>query len=307
MSFVMPLRCRVQFTTNALPTALLHADRDHEVILVLDKCPLENERKRRPISLEESVRVASDDEAGREVVYRWIDSHARLLDEHRVRILEFHGDESFWTGGLRMSGALNMGVKASTTDWIVGVGDEDLIFMPGWDTSMWRTLGEADPDKCVANMAMVTLQEREPCPETLTADWIHAQRSICSHYLTYPVAPRQSDPRHSRFSYAAFSRFFEVAKVPGVIEEACGVRSLTHWVPELMHKTLLHRVGGWPTSDASAFGPDIVQDDAFHAAGVRRRMATDHMVVHAKHFLYMSEDWDRVWTDPSILSVTDVI
>jgi hypothetical protein len=314
-SYVMPLRNRVTFTANALPTVIHHAERDHEIILVLDKCSLEHEFRRRPDSFgtDKSAWEGSivAERLAREHVYQWLDEHKSLLDEHKVRVLEFHGDERYWTGGLRMSGALNTGVQAATTEWIVGVGDEDLIFMPGWDRVMWDTLGLAagrDANKFVSNMVMVTLQGRETWPQPITAAWIHAQRQVCAHYLTFPLAPSHQEPRSTRISYAALNAFCNVAKLPGVIEEElCGVRTKTHWVPELMHKPMLVAQGMWPTDDASAFGPDIVQDDRFHAAGIQRRMAADHMVIHSKHLLYKSEEWDRTWVDSNILEIRDIL
>jgi hypothetical protein len=322
MSFVMPLRNRTTFTANALPTFLLHAVRDHEVILILDKCPLTHEFRRRPDSFTPSMweQYIKEDQDAREHMYRWLDSHQALLDEYHVRVLEFQGDERFWTGGMRMSGALNIGVGAATTDWIVGVGDEDLIFMPEWDRVMWETLGlhqGRDPNKTVSNMVMVTLQGRETWDgdrgpgagrKIPTAAWIHAQRAACAHYLTFPVALKHQDPRSTRISYAALSEFIDAAKLPGVVEEQCGVRLKTHWVPELMYKPMLVAQGMWPTDDASAFGPDIVQDDRFHHAGIQRRMASDHMIVHSKHYLYKDTDWDRVWVDPKIVdSIPDIL
>lgn len=321
MSFVMPLRNRTTFTANALPTVLLHAERDHEVILVLDKCPLEHEARRRPGALGDPTlwnKVIREDREGHDHMCRWIDDHKTLLDEYKVRVLEFSGDESFWTGGLRMSGALNMGVLASTTDWIVGVGDEDLVFMQGWDRVMWNTMGIAegrDPNKVVSNMVMVTFQGREGWDgnrgpvggKVPTTAWIHAQRAMCTHYLTFPLALEHQDPRYTRVSYAAFERFCNVAKLPGVVEERCGVRNRTHWVPELMYKPMLVRHGVWPTHDAAAFGPDITQDDLFHAAGIQRRMASDHFVLHSKHYIYINDDVDRVWVDPKIREIVSVL
>lgn len=312
-SFVMPLRVRTTFTSNALPTVLLHADRDHEVIIVLDKCSLEHEYRRRPDTYGKDVDVwnegLSADTAFREHVYRWFDSHQRILDEHKVKVLEFHGNERFWMGGMRMSGALNLGVKAATTDWIVGVGDEDLAFMPGWDRVLWDTLGLAggrDPNKTVSNMVMVTLQGRDTWPEPVTHEWIAQQRVVCPHYLTLPIRAATAH-NITRISYDTFKKFCNIASVPGVVEELCGVRAKTHWVPELMYKPMLVSQGMWPTDDASAFGPDIVQDDRFHRAVINRRMATDHMVLHAKHYLYKSEEWDRDWVDSEIVKIKEVI
>jgi hypothetical protein len=314
MSFVMPLRKRTTFTANALPTVIFHAERDHEIILVLDKCPHEYEFKSRPDSYGTDpsawASALEADRAAREHMCRWIDGHQALLDEHNVKILEFQGDEHYWTGGLRMSGALNVGVSAATTDWIVGVGDEDLIFMPGWDRVMWDTLGldeGRDPNKFVSNMAMITFQGRDWWPEPLTPEWIQAQRKQCSHYLTFPLAARHQSPEATRVSYDAIKRFCDIARVPGVIEEPCGARAMTHWVPELMFKPMLVRNGSWPTDDGSAFGPDIAQDDMFNRMGIRRRMSTDHMVVHSKHYLFKSAEWDRIWVDPEIVKIKGIL
>jgi hypothetical protein len=316
MSFVMPLRVRTTFTSNALPTVIQHAEREHEIILVLDKCPLEHEYRRRPDAYgpcdsPEWAAGLKQDADFREHVYRWFDEHHKLLDQHHVRVLEFQGDERYWTGGLRMSGALNMGVAAATTEWIVGVGDEDLAFMPGWDRVLWETSGikeGRDPNQVVANMVMVTLQGRElgSWPEPLTLEWIQAQRKACPHYLTFPI---RADRAHnlSRISYSSFKKFCDTASMPGIIEEPCGARIQTHWVPELMYKPMLVKHGMWPTDDGSAYGPDIVQDDRFGRAGVMRRMASHHMVLHAKQYLYMNEEWDRVWVDQKIRDIKDVL
>jgi hypothetical protein len=306
MAYVMPLRNRLQFTTNSLPSIILHASRAHEIIIVLDKCPLEYEMARRPEmypgSLSENAAALLDDRRDRETVYRWFDKHQKLLDEHHIKVLDFHGDESRWTGGLRAAAAMNMGVAASTSEWVVVFGDEDLVFQKNWDVAMWDVLRDHDPMRYVATPVMVTPGLYDPRPE-LTPEWIHAQRAVCCHKLTYPLAAEHAaDLDSGRLSYEAFMRFVEIGKKPGVYEELCGDRRVCHWVPLIMHRKLFDSIGGYPTTGRAAFSYDLVLDDALHDRGVIKRMPQDHMILHAKHLAYLSEEVDRVWADDVRLS-----
>ena len=81
MTYVMPLRSRLQFTTNALPSILRHSSRQHEIILVLDKTPYEHEVTRRTDAYrrEDVPRLLSTDQADREKMYRWFDAHRKPL------------------------------------------------------------------------------------------------------------------------------------------------------------------------------------------------------------------------------------
>lgn len=301
ISYVMPLRTRLEFTTNALPTILMHSTREHEVILVLDKCTYRHELARRPAlygtDLTHHDSAFADDQRAREKVYRWIDGHQKLLDEHRVRVLDFHGDETHWTGGLRAAGAMNMGIRASTSDWTAVFGDEDLVFARGWDAALWGALWDRDPMRTASLPVMVMPHVEESFPEPLAADWIHAQRGRCCHQLSYPIAPEYAQLWGGRITYDGFERFVEVAKQSGVHEERCGERRLCHWVPMLMHKDLFWSVGGYPTADAASCSFDITFDDALGRAGIVKRMPLDHMILHAKHFCYLSDEVDRLWGD----------
>jgi len=305
MAYVMPLRVRLQFTTNALPSLITHASREHEVIIVLDKCPAEYEftRRKAMYPVTDITSLVRDDRLGREKVYRWIDSHKALLDEHHVKILEFHGDERCWTGGLRAAGAMNAGVRAASSDWVLAFGDEDCVFTKGWDVAMWEAIRGRDPMKYVSTPVMVMPRvHEEGFPSPPDAAWIHAQRQRCCHQLTYPLAREFGELSSGRIPLDAFMRFAATARLDGTHEESCGERQMCHWVPLLMHKSLFWSVGGYPVTDAAACSFDLVLDDALRERGVKKRMPLDHFILHAKHFAFLSEEIDRAWGDPELLA-----
>jgi hypothetical protein len=304
MTYAIPLRRRLTFTLNALPTVILNASREHEIILMLDKCPLEHEFRRRPDQhTGDTTASIAADLSDRNRVYRWIDSHQKLLDEHHVKVMEFHGDERHWTGGLRSGAAMNMAVRASALDWILCFGDEDCIFLPNWDVALWSAICDRDPLKHVALPVMVMPGLADPYPDPLTSEWIHAQRERCCHTLTYPIRREYAhDAAIGRIDIKAFERFAELAKQPGVHEEECGERRICHWVPLLMHRQLFENVGGYPVSDHSAKSYDIHFDDALRdRCGARKRMPLDSMLLHAKQFVRISDEIDRVWGDAELL------
>ena len=304
MTYVLPLRSRLQFTTNALPSLVRHSAGTHEIILVLDKTPYEHELTRRTDAYprEDVQRLLHADQAGRESVYRWIDAHRPILDEHGIQVMEFMGDERRWTGGLRAAAAMNMGMKAATSEWVATFGDEDLVFMKNWDLAMWNALRDHDPMQYVALPVMVTSQLRDPYPN-LTPSWIHAQRGSSCHALTFPVARQHTlSLTNARLSYESFLRFFEMAKMTGCVNERCGERRMCHWVPMVMHRKLFDRVGGYPTSDQAACSYDLVFDDALRSLGVTKRMPLDHMILHTKHYVHFNDDADREWGDTALLA-----
>jgi hypothetical protein len=302
MTYVLPLRSRLTFTFNSLPSIILHASREHEIIIVIDRCLLEHEIKARPaVYPDGGGRLLVDDQTDREHMYRWFDSHQKLLAEHHVRVMDFHGDERCWTGGLRAATAMNMGMASSTTDWVVVFGDEDLIFMKNWDVAMWGVLHDRDPMRYVATPVMVTPGQYDPLPE-LTPDWIHAQRARCCTQLTYPLSTEYASSLASgRLSYEAFERFAEIGAQAGVRDEACGERSMCHWVPLIMHRKLFDQAGGYPTTDYAASSYDLVFDGKLQSMGITKRMPLDHMILHAKHFAYFSDEVDREWADATWL------
>jgi len=301
MTFVMPLRRDLQFTTNALPTVIKHAARDdHEILIVLDTCPQEYENSRRGI-----IYDVDADRREREQVCRWIDAHRSLLDEHHVQVMESFGNEGCWTSGLRTAAAMNLGIEKASTEWIVGIGDEHLVFLPGWDKAMWSAIEGRNHEENVATLVMVTPQVRESWPQPLKASWIHAQRERSCHQLAFPLKAEHADARSARISLASIEDFARRARLPGgVYRETCGERSLCHWLPMLMHRKLLKRIGGWPISDASAMSFDIALDDALGRANVQKRMPLDQFVMHSMHHVHIDHDTDRVWADPRILADT---
>lgn len=301
MTLVVPARARLQLTTNILPTAVRNASRrDHEILLVVDECDVLHEIRRRPGVFVEEQTVAHDAK-DRALLRGWIDAHRELLSASGVRVLRSAGDERCWTGGLRTSAALNVGVEAAQTEWIVGIGDEDLCFSPGWDDALWSALGGRDPRSTVSTLVMAMPMQRETWPEPLTARWIHMQRDRVCHQLTFPVRPEHSGADSARISESSWLGFAQLAKLGGVYEEQCHERKMCHWVPMLMHRDLLRRVGTWPIRDEAAFSFDIYLDDQLGAAGVRKRMRLDNLVLHSKHHLFMGEDVDRQWADPGVV------
>ena len=305
IAYVLPLRTRLQFTTNALPSLIRHSSMPHEIILVLDKTPYEYEvlRRKEVYAREDVPRLLSEDQKEREKVYRWIDSHRALLDEHGIKVLEFVGDESRWTGGLRAAAAMNMGTGASSADWIATFGDEDCVFMQDWDKALWSALKDHDPMQYVSLPVMVMPQLREPYPEAVSPSWIHAQRSGCCHQLTFPLAKKDTlSLTGGRLSYGSFLKFVDLATMGGCVNERCGDRRMCHWVPMLMHRKLFERVGGYPTTDQAASSFDLVFDDALRALGVTKRMPLDHMILHTKHYVHISDELDAVWGDKDLLA-----
>jgi len=305
IAYVLPLRTRLQFTTNALPSLIRHSSQQHEIILVLDKTPYEFEVLRRSDVYPRSdvPRLVSEDQAGREKVYRWIDAHRPLLDEYKINVMEFHGDETRWTGGLRAAAAMNMGTAAATSDWVAVFGDEDCVFMQNWDKVLWSALQDHDPMQYVSLPVMVMTQMRDPYPETVSPSWIHAQRSTCCHQLTFPLARKHAESLTSgRLSYDSMLRFAERAKMGGCVNERCGDRRMCHWVPMLMHRKLFERAGGYPTSDQAASSFDLVFDDTLRAMNVTKRMPLDHMILHTKHYVHISDDLDNMWGDKELLA-----
>jgi hypothetical protein len=297
MSLILPLRSRIEFTANALPSFLLHAESrtDHEVVIVLDKCPLTHELTRRGSQLPcDPIEYTARDLAGRERVYRWLDSHAGLLAKFNVRVLETYGNETLWTGGLRSGHALNVGVEAASTDWIVGIGDEDLVFTRGWDEALWGALHDRDPMMTVATPVFIqpTMYHPPMAKSDITREWIHAQRALNAHCLPFPIAREfATDFMSARIGYTSFVDLITLrAAQTGVHEEACGERRMCHWVPMLMYRPLLRKVGGWPLDDAHAFSYDIGLDDALGKLGVRKRMPLDHFIMHSKHHAFLSEE-----------------
>jgi hypothetical protein len=304
IAYVLPLRSRLQFTTNLLPSLVRHSSRPHEIVIVLDKTPLQYELARRPNEFppSQTEQFLRRDEAGREQVYRWIDAHQKLLDEHGINVLEFIGDERCWTGGIRAAAAMNMGTAATSSEWVATFGDEDLVFMKNWDVALWDVLRDHDPMQFVSTPVMVTPDLRDPYPEVLTAAWIHAQRDLCCHKLTLPLPVKFSrDLLSGRLTYDTFLRFYEIGKMGGCINERCGERRMCHWVPMITHRKLFDRVGGYPTHDRAASSFDLVFDDSLRALGVTKRMPLDHMVLHTKHYVYMSDEVDREWADKTLL------
>lgn len=298
MTLVVPLRKRMQFTTNILPTATMHACRDHEIIVVLDKCPLEHEIARRPdyhLSVDQDLH-------DRERVFRWFNSHQALLDEHKIRVLESHGDANCWTGGLRMSAALNVGVEAATTEWIVGIGDEDLALPHNWDEALWRGLHEKNYQTNVSTLVLCQPEIFELWPQPITREWIHETRKSNWHRLAFPLTREQSSGG-CRIRWESFLKFSATGAQPGIGDEACGERRAMHWVPFLMHKSLIDGVGRWPISDVCAMSPDMELDNLLAVAGVRKRMPLDSFVLHAKEHVYLSDEVDRVWGDPEMLAL----
>ena len=306
MTYVLPLRRHLTFTTNSLPSIILNASRDHEIIIVLDKCPLEYEHARRPeVYPGDCTSAITSDREERETVYRWIDAHQKILNEHNVKVLDFHGDAHCWTGGLRAAAAMNMGTKTATSEYVVVFGDEDLLFMPGWDRAMWDPIKGLDPMRYVSLPVMVTTDVCDPYmpPADLTPDWIHAQRKKCCHKLVYPTMPSDGGSLFSgRFPIENFARFVGIGKQSGCVEEPCGVRAMCHWVPIIMHRRLFDHIGGYPTGDDAAFGYDIVLDNTLSSMGVRKRMPLDHMILHTKFFTFISDEVDRDWGDATRLS-----
>jgi len=305
MSFLLSIRSRLQFTTNALPSVILHAERDHEIIIALDKCSIEYEQQRRPDCFQPNTwaEMAASDRVQRERVYRWIDTHKSVLDEHKVRVVESYGDERCWTGGLRSAAALNVAVEASTTDWIVAIGDEDLFFEPKWDRALWTPLEGRDPMRYVSTPVMVMPDYGDSWPDPLTAEWIHRQRNLCCHKLTMPLPPKYADSCGSaRLSYETFHRFAQIGAKAGLHEEPCGERRLCHWVPMLMYKPLVKRVGGWKVEDSAAMCYDIRLDDDLARHGVVKVMPLDHMVLHTKYHVKLSDYVDRTWGDAETLA-----
>jgi hypothetical protein len=305
MTYVLPLRRHLTFTTNSLPSIIVNASRDHEIIIVLDKCPLEYEQARRPETypVERRAALVQEDREEREVVYRWVDAHQKALSDNNIKVLDFHGDERYWTGGLRAAAAMNMGTKTATADYVVVFGDEDLCFMPGWDRAMWDVLKDHDPMRHVALPVLAITGVCDPHPSDLTPAWIHSQRGRLMNHLAYPVSQSDSSSLLSgRFPLENFSRFVVVGKQAGCVEEPCGVRGMCHWVPIVMHRKLFDQMGGYPTGDNAAFGYDIVLDDTLAAMGVKKRMPLDHMILHTKFFVHMSDEIDRVWGDAAWLA-----
>jgi hypothetical protein len=304
MTIVLPLRSRLQFTTNALPSLVRHSSRAHEIILVLDKTPYEYELTRRSdvYPRDDIPRLISTDKSERENVYRWIDAHGSLLDKHGIQVMEFMGDERRWTGGLRAAAAMNMAMKAATSDWVLTFGDESLFFMKNWDLAMWTALRDHDPMQFVALPVMVTSQLRDPYPN-LTPSWIHAQRGSSCHQLTFPLARQHTLSLTSgRLSYESFLRFFEMGKMTGCVNERCGDRRMCHWMPMVMNRKLFDRVGGYPTGDQDACSYDLTFDDTLRRLGVTKRMPLDHMILLTQHYVHFSDDADREWGDTDLLA-----
>lgn len=306
MTLVIPIRRRFQFTTNIIPTATMHAVRkDHEFILVRDECSLGYELERRP-ELQNTAEVIHDRE-DRLRVGGWILNHAGFLQEHGVRVLESFGDRQCWTGGLRCSAALNVGVEAASTEWIVGIGDEDLCFLPGWDHDLWRGLEGKDPMKTVSTLTMVmpnvwpSWEAGFIRPHVPTRSWIHASRSMACHQLSFPLHENERDILRTRIGESTWRTYAEQARLPGIHEEACGVRNMCHWVPMLMHRDLLKKAGMWPVDEAAASANDIELDNRLGALGVKKRMPLDAHVLHAKHHLYCSNSMDYVWGERKLL------
>jgi hypothetical protein len=240
-------------------------------------------------------------------VYRWIDSHEALLKEYKVRVMDFHGDESCWTGGLRAAAAMNMGTAAGTTDWVVVFGDEDCVFRKDWDVALWEVIKDRDFMRFVSTPVMVMPRVHDemtaPVPaRRVTAEWIHAQRNRCCHQLTYPILAKHGELNSGRIYQETFESFAKTASLSGVHEESCGERRMCHWVPLIMHKQLFNKMGGYPTTDRAACSFDLVLDDTLRDMGVRKRMPLDHPMLHAKHFFRTNDEVDRVWGDKELLT-----
>lgn len=305
MTYVLPVRNHLTFTQNGLPSFLMHATREHEVILVVDSCPITHEIRRRPECYpnpQDHASSIASDERDRVRVRQWIDVHAKLLDEHHVRVIESLGDENCWTGGLRETYALNLAHRSATCEWLLCFGDEDLVFMPRWDEALWEAMDGQDPQRAVGLPVMVMPHVEESYPEPLTAQWIHAQRGRCCHQLSYPVRVAHSELGTGRIQLPDFQRFAELASLPGIHEEPCGWRAKCHWVPLLMHRDVFDRVGGYPTNDEAAISFDIHWDDRLGAMGIVKRMPEYQHILHAKHLVYISDEIDRVWGDTEHLS-----
>lgn len=297
MTWIVPLRRRLQFTTNLLPTLFRFAERkDHEVIVILDKCDYRTEAARLGIDVEEAAR---QDAIDRQKVYRWFDSHADLVVAHNIRMLDSYGSPALHTGGQRTAAALNLGIERASTPWMVGIGDEDLCLQPGWDRALWQALDGRDPLKYVSTLSMVMPKvfEGDPLPPA-TSGWV---KNSVNSQLSFPVRPEHASTKGARISHAMFCAFTNVASSPDVLEERCAERLACHWVPLLMHRDLLGKVGGWPTREDSAYSFDIALDDDLAKLGVVKRMPRDAFALHTKHALYLDEETDRTWASPEWL------
>jgi hypothetical protein len=300
-TLIVPVRRRLQFTTNVLPSFLQHsARRDHEVLLVIDECPASYEEDRRGTG---AVNF-NEDEAGRWLVEQWLRTHQTLLSESNIRVLRSRGNPRCWTGGLRCAAAMNLGLEVARTEWVLGIGDEDLVFMPEWDRHLFDALDGHNPEKTVAVPVMVTPEVRAGWPTPLTGSWIHGQRSAHCYSLCIPVTETHANIASARFTLDTLKAFAKRATLLGVYGEKAGLRSLCHWVPLLARKTILQRVGGWPITDEAAMSFDIVLDNALGHADVAKRMPLDHHIFRMKHYLKIDGATDNRWADPSILETT---
>lgn len=302
-TFLISARRRLQFTTNLLPTAVLGATRDHDYLVVLDRCSLEHEFARRPNEYPPESRAGymASDEAGIAQVDQWFADHRELCAKHGIRVAHHDGGPSCWTGGLRSASAMNHGITISDSEFLMAFGDEDLCLRKGWDEALWRALENRDPHKFVAVPTIVKAVGYDSAPPTMSSLWIHEQRKACCHALSYPV-PRDVAVATHRITETSWDAFAKLARLHGVYEELCGVRRMCHWVPMLMYRPLLNHVGGWRIQDDRAFSYDIAIDDELGRNDVRKRMPLGHHILDSKLHYFISDEVDREWGHASYMA-----
>jgi hypothetical protein len=295
-TFLVSARRRLQFTTNLLPTAVRGATRDHDYLVVLDRGSLEHEFARRPgdypPEAQEKLRV--EDAAGIARVDQWFADHQDLCARSGVRVAHHDGGPACWTGGLRSAGAMNHGIANSDSEYLVAFGDEDLCLRPGWDEALWRALDNRDPLKFVSLPTVVKMAEYDAIPPKMSSLWIHEQRKVCCHALSFPVRRGVASATH-RITAETWDAFAKLARLHGVYEEPCALRRMCHWVPMLVHRRLLEHVGGWRIQDERAYNYDIALDDELGRNGIRKRMPLGHAILDSKLHYFISDEVDQEW------------
>lgn len=298
MSLLMPLRKRTHFTTNALPSMLKRAVRkDHETIISLDRVSMIHEFRRRPemfgTDKDDWAQALRADTNGQGIVNKWLDSHKNLLSNYNVRVITSPDRSDLWNGGMRWATALNLAVATATNEWILGLVDEDLVFQDRWDELLWAHMQDRDPaSTCVLPM-MVMPRSDIVVPSQITHEWLEEQRKLVCNQYTFP-APEIAMEGY-RFPYARWDEFVQTVKQEGAFEEPCGLRNYGHWVPPLLHRDLILKVGGWPVDDKDGICADLIFDNRLCAAGVQKVIAKDCLIFHTKSFCYWNEETEADW------------
>ncbi len=183
--------------------------------------------------------------------------------------------------GSLIATAMNMGIEAAKNDWIVGISDDDLFYSKNWDKPILDIIDNYDPTNSV--LRPVHVQPRfqlEGEEVTVSRFWESASwRDICQHYYAIPTTVEINNTWG--ITENDWNKLVEiVSRDNDIRNQKCGIQERIHWIPLIIHKDLIEKVGGWDTTYEHAYSFDIYFDDVLGKHNVTKYQPSNSFVLH---------------------------